>query len=1078
MTRKNSFIKKFVLSFITCMVIGQSVTISSNAQDIDEISSIQYSEEEEITLDGEAPEYGYEYNEEITWDELTNYNISYDESEDSIILDENIQINSSGSCTDTITWTFDNGVLTLNGTGEMPEYYRYIAVNQDGTKEVVEKRPDWYTFREEIKKVVVNNGIKNISSQAFVECTNLTEVFLADSVVEIGAASFADCINIESFNANCIESIGGYAFQGASFDTFYFNSKFHELNSLAFYDVKVGKYEVHPDNANYCTKDGVLFSKDMTSIIMYPIANARTSYTIPNTVKRVEDGAFLTAKNLKSVVFSNNITFLGENSFNATGLEEVILSDSITEVEPYTFYNCTNLKSVKFGNGLTYTSRGMFEECTALENIEWGTTLNTLGARSFAYCYGLKSVVLPANIKTLEMGVFGECSYLESFTSYGLEYLSFQVLLNCRNLTELNLNEGITGIARISVCGCRKLEKVTIPNSVKLVHSMAFDQWVDITCLNPKMDPYGRNGYREIEEISINVNRKYNYAYQVLNLVNAERTANGLSPLVMNESLLESSMIRAAENSILFSHTRPNGELTFYLNDLIIAENCAYGQSTPETVVEGWMNSAGHKANILESKYTTIGIGCVEVDGGYYWVQCFGTGSDTTNCTKPTDKEVTETIEIAVGEFDEDTTSSGTIFNIGGEEAGPYTFEFILENLNGQMDKGTSATVNVKIKNPGINGVYIDVNEDSMYWKSSNTSVATVSNGVVNMVGDGSSKITCYTKDSGFVISKTVYTKMPKLNYRTHVQTYGWQDFVTNGAMSGTSGQAKRLEGIEIKFVGEKNLGIKYKTHVQTYGWQGFVENGAMSGTSGQAKRLEAICIELTGEDKDYYDLYYRVHAQTYGWLGWAKNGEEAGTAGLAKRLEGIEIVILPKGELPETGYMGCSFMENVKVADNTANTGLVNYMVHVQSYGDQSYVYDGSISGTSGEAKRLEGIRINVNKEKLGASGDVVYSTHVQTYGWLDSVKNGEFSGTVGESKRLEAIRISLTGELHAKYDIYYRVHAQTYGWLGWAKNGDDAGTKGMGKRLEAIQIVIVPKGSRPPEVLPDSSFKSAFWY
>lgn len=69
-----------------------------------------------------------------------------------------------------------------------------------------------------------------------------------------------------------------------------------------------------------------------------------------------------------------------------------------------------------------------------------------------------------------------------------------------------------------------------------------------------------------------------------------------------------------------------------------------------------------------------------------------------------------------------------------------------------------------------------------------------------------------------------------------------------------------------------------------------------MSGTTGEAKRLEAICIELTGANKDKYDVYYRVHAQTYGWLDWSKNGEMAGTEGLAKRLEGIQIVLVPKG--------------------------------------------------------------------------------------------------------------------------------------------------------------------------------------
>ena len=70
-----------------------------------------------------------------------------------------------------------------------------------------------------------------------------------------------------------------------------------------------------------------------------------------------------------------------------------------------------------------------------------------------------------------------------------------------------------------------------------------------------------------------------------------------------------------------------------------------------------------------------------------------------------------------------------------------------------------------------------------------------------------------------------------------------------------------------------------------------------MSGTSGQALRLEAIEIKLTGELANHYDIYYRVHAQKLGWLGWAKNGEKSGTAGFAYRLEGIIIELVPKGE-------------------------------------------------------------------------------------------------------------------------------------------------------------------------------------
>ena len=125
--------------------------------------------------------------------------------------------------------------------------------------------------------------------------------------------------------------------------------------------------------------------------------------------------------------------------------------------------------------------------------------------------------------------------------------------------------------------------------------------------------------------------------------------------------------------------------------------------------------------------------------------------------------------------------------------------------------------------------------------------------------------------------------------------------------MSGTAGQAKRLEGIWIEMPSMPvSGGIQYRTHVQRIGWQGWVSTGKMAGTAGRALRLEAIQIQLTGAMASKYDVYYRVHAQKFGWMGWAKNGAQAGTAGFARRLEAIQIVLVPKGTAgPGTNYGG-----------------------------------------------------------------------------------------------------------------------------------------------------------------------------
>lgn len=321
----------------------------------------------------------------------------------------------------------------------------------------------------------------------------------------------------------------------------------------------------------------------------------------------------------------------------------------------------------------------------------------------------------------------------------------------------------------------------------------------------------------------------------------------------------------------------------------------------------------------------------------------------------------------------------------------------------------------------------------------------------------------------------TISTPNVGIEYKTQIQTYGWENtYRKNGATSGTQGKAKRLETIKIRLTNKGNLdlGIEYKTHIQSYGWETkWARNDQQSGTVRQSKRLEAIMIRLYGSDAAMYDVYYRVHAQTYGWLGWAKNGECAGTAGQSKRLEGIQIKIVKKGAGAPAGTQGYSYIDYGKTSqENDAFSGMINYKTHVQTYGWQNYVSDGSLSGTYGESKRLEAIRIYLGE--LGVSGSVQYRTYVQKYGWMPWKNEGSLSGTSNESKRLEAIEIRLTGDVSKQYDVYYRVHAQTYGWLGWAKNGQTAGTAKLSKRLEGIQIVLVKKNAGPPTVSTAKSF------
>ena len=120
------------------------------------------------------------------------------------------------------------------------------------------------------------------------------------------------------------------------------------------------------------------------------------------------------------------------------------------------------------------------------------------------------------------------------------------------------------------------------------------------------------------------------FAAEVVNLVNQERAKAGLSPLTIHTQAESAAAVRAKEIERSFSHTRPDGS-SFYtaltsagIRYQSAGENIAYGQMTPREVMDSWMNSSGHRANILNGNYTSIAVSHYQNGAGvHYWVQLF-----------------------------------------------------------------------------------------------------------------------------------------------------------------------------------------------------------------------------------------------------------------------------------------------------------------------------------------------------------------------------------------------------------------------------------------------------------------------
>ena len=236
------------------------------------------------------------------------------------------------------------------------------------------------------------------------------------------------------------------------------------------------------------------------------------------------------------------------------------------------------------------------------------------------------------------------------------------------------------------------------------------------------------------------------------------------------------------------------------------------------------------------------------------------------------------------------TISGWAVSHVGIDRVDVYVDDVFLvgsiEQLSERSDVNASVNTVGQYKDALYSGFSYTINAGQLSAGKHVIRVSAVSN-------DGSAQSEYRTV---MVAENAISKSVTNISYLSHVQDVGWQSWVSNGAVSGTSGQSKRLEAMCIT-LNNQDGGIQYKTHVQDIGWMDWVADGAVSGTSGQSKRLEAIQIRLTGAAAESYDIYYRVHAQNIGWMDWAKNGESSGTAGYSYRLEAIQIVLVAKGQ-------------------------------------------------------------------------------------------------------------------------------------------------------------------------------------
>ena len=343
----------------------------------------------------------------------------------------------SGTCGDNLTWTLQDGVLTISGTGNMKNYSM-----QKVNDKYITTAP-WGEYYDTIKSVVIEAGVTSIGDYAFYKCSSLASVTIPDSVTSIGSSAFSFCSSLASVTIpDSVTTIGDWAFYNCS-----------SLTSVTI-----------PDSVT-----------SIGSSVFYNCSSL-ASVTIPDSVTSIGERAFCDCSSLASVTIPDSVTSIGSSAFRGcSSLASVTIPDSVTSIGGGAFCDCSSLASVTIPNGVTSIGGSVFYGCSSLASVTIPNSVTSIGNSAFYGCSSLASVTIPDSVTSIGDYAFSGCSSLASMTiPDSVTSIGSSAFRGCSSLASVTIPDSVTSIGSSVFEGCISLASVTIPDSVTSIGDYAF----------------------------------------------------------------------------------------------------------------------------------------------------------------------------------------------------------------------------------------------------------------------------------------------------------------------------------------------------------------------------------------------------------------------------------------------------------------------------------------------------------------------------------------------------------------------------------------------------------------------------